>query len=182
MCLAHRRSLVNGNHPCWWFGFHSSVSYTARSPQTLASQPVANWIPFAVFHQDSKVHGWQSTSFTILQKWELDVCLFGLFRAIPTAYGGSQARDQIRAIAAGLYHSHSNTRSLTHWASPGIKPASSWMLVRFVFDEPQRELQNTMFETAVAFPGDPICIAREKKFLEKVLVSSKVNWNQLHKG
>ena len=24
---------------------------------------------------------------------------------------------------------HSNTRSLTHWARPGIKPASSWILV-----------------------------------------------------
>ena len=29
------------------------------------------------------------------------------FMAAPTAYGGSQARDQIGAIAAGLYYSHS---------------------------------------------------------------------------
>ena len=29
----------------------------------------------------------------------------------PTAYGGSQARGQIRAVGAGLHHSHSNTRS-----------------------------------------------------------------------
>ena len=36
---------------------------------------------------------------------------FGLFRAAPTAHRGSQARGQIRAIAAGLYHSHSNARS-----------------------------------------------------------------------
>ena len=35
-------------------------------------------------------------------------CLFG---AAPVAYGGSQARDLIRAIAAGLPHSHSHTRS-----------------------------------------------------------------------
>ena len=27
------------------------------------------------------------------------------------AYGGSQARGLIRAVAAGLHHSHSNTRS-----------------------------------------------------------------------
>ena len=27
---------------------------------------------------------------------------FGLFRATPTAYGGSQARGLIRAVAAGL--------------------------------------------------------------------------------
>ena len=29
-----------------------------------------------------------------------------LFKAAPTAYGGSQARGQIRPIAAGLHHSH----------------------------------------------------------------------------
>ena len=38
------------------------------------------------------------------------VVVFDLFRATPEAYGGSQARDRIRAAAAGLHHSHSNTR------------------------------------------------------------------------
>ena len=32
-------------------------------------------------------------------------------RAAPLAFGGSQARGLIRAIAASLYHSHSNARS-----------------------------------------------------------------------
>ena len=36
---------------------------------------------------------------------------FGLFRPAPMAYGGSQARDQMGAVAAGLYHSHSNVGS-----------------------------------------------------------------------
>ena len=36
---------------------------------------------------------------------------FLLFRATPTAYGGSQARGPIGATAAGLRHSHSNARS-----------------------------------------------------------------------
>ena len=36
------------------------------------------------------------------------------FRATPIAYGGSQSRGQIGAVAAGLHHSHSNTGSLTH--------------------------------------------------------------------
>ena len=36
---------------------------------------------------------------------------FGLFRAAPGAYGGSQARSRIGAVAAGLRHSHSNARS-----------------------------------------------------------------------
>ena len=54
----------------------------------------------------------------------------------------------IRAAAAGLCHSHSNTRcyttahgnarSLTHWPRPGVKPASSWFLVRFLSTAPQR--------------------------------------------
>ena len=47
----------------------------------------------------------------------LIVCLFCLFRAAPMAYGGSQARDPIGAIAAGLYHSRSNTRS-----EPRLRP------------------------------------------------------------
>ena len=37
--------------------------------------------------------------------------VFCLFRAMPSAYGGSQARDPIGAIAAGLCHSHSTTGS-----------------------------------------------------------------------
>ena len=36
---------------------------------------------------------------------------FCLSRATPAAYGGSQARGLIRAVAAGLHHSHSNTGS-----------------------------------------------------------------------
>ena len=37
--------------------------------------------------------------------------VFCLFRAALTAYGGSQARGLIGAVAAGLCHSHSNARS-----------------------------------------------------------------------
>ena len=36
---------------------------------------------------------------------------FGLFRATPVAHGGSQAPGPIRAVAAGLHHSHSNRGS-----------------------------------------------------------------------
>ena len=44
------------------------------------------------------------------------------------------------AVAAGLHHSHSNARSLTHWVRPEIKPATSKILVRFVTLEPWWEL------------------------------------------
>ena len=39
---------------------------------------------------------------------------FGFSRAAPAAYGGSQARGLIRAVAASLRHSHSNARSEPH--------------------------------------------------------------------
>ena len=43
------------------------------------------------------------------------------FRAIPMAYGSSQARGQIRAAAAGLHHSHSNSGPEPHlWPTPQL--------------------------------------------------------------
>ena len=49
----------------------------------------------------------------------------------------------IRAASATYTTAHGNARSLTHSARPGIKPASSWMVVRFVSAEPQGELQDS---------------------------------------
>ena len=76
--------------------------------------------------------------------------------AVFAAYGSSWARGWIRAVAAGLPHNHSNTRSelhlrptlqltampdpLTHRARPGMEPVTSWMLVVLVSAEPQQEL------------------------------------------
>ena len=67
-------------------------------------------------------------------------CLFAISRAAPVAYGGSQARGLIGAVAAGLHHSHSNAGSLTHWARPEIESATSWFLVGFVSAAPWQEL------------------------------------------
>ena len=49
---------------------------------------------------------------------------------------------RIRAMSATYTTAHGNAGSLTPWARPGIEPASSWILVRFVSSEPQWELQN----------------------------------------
>ena len=38
-------------------------------------------------------------------------CLFAFSRATPAAYGDSQARGLIGAVATGLHQSHSNARS-----------------------------------------------------------------------
>ena len=76
-----------------------------------------------------------------------------LFRATPTAHGGSQAGGRIRAAAAGLHHSHSHARgslvcTLPHrsWqhqilnplSRPGMEPASSRILVEFVHHRAMR--------------------------------------------
>ena len=39
------------------------------------------------------------------------IFFFLLFKAVPVAYGGSQARGLIGTAATGLHHRHSNTRS-----------------------------------------------------------------------
>ena len=66
---------------------------------------------------------------------------------VPVAYGSSQARGQIWAVAANLHQSHSNQdlshvcdlhhSSQLHWilsplSEARIEPASSWILVGFV--------------------------------------------------
>ena len=40
---------------------------------------------------------------------------------------------------------HGNAGSLTHWAKPGIKPASSWILVRLISAVPQWEIPLWVF-------------------------------------
>ena len=61
--------------------------------------------------------------FTLTPNWEIPniyqqvtinkvvCCCCCLFRATAMAYGDSQAMSWIRAVAAGLCHSHCNTRS-----------------------------------------------------------------------
>ena len=80
----------------------------------------------------------KSTANQNLWSMQDKIFLFWLFRAEPAAYGGSRARGLIEAVAAS--HSHSNARSLTHWARPGIEPETSWFLVGFVSVVPWRKL------------------------------------------
>ena len=49
-------------------------------------------------------------------------CLFAFSRAAPVAYGGSQARGLIGAVAAGLCQSHSNAGS-----QPRLQPTPQLM-------------------------------------------------------
>ena len=74
-------------------------------------------------------------------------------------YGGSQARGQIRSCgcwptpqpkqhgiwaASVTYTTAHNTRSLTNWGRPGIKPTTSWFLIKFVSAVPRGELLSTL--------------------------------------
>ena len=62
---------------------------------------------------------------------------FCLFRATLAAYGGSQARGQIRAASANYTTAPSNAGSLILWVRTGIEPAFSWVQFRFVSTEPR---------------------------------------------
>ena len=106
---------------------HSSQQCRILNPLTEARiKPTSSWI----------LVGFLTTK----PQWELAVSLFSMsegflnifnlmiqdhrlllfvvvvlsFLVTPAAYGGSQARVQIRAIAGGLHHSHSNTASELH--------------------------------------------------------------------
>ena len=52
---------------------------------------------------------------------------------------------QIQAASTAYTTAHSNARSLTHLARPGIKPATSWFLVGFVSTAPQQKLPKVFF-------------------------------------
>ena len=118
---------------------------------------------------------------------------FSPFRAVPVAYGISQARGWIWAIAAGLHRSsqqcqiwatsathttaHSNTGLLTHWARPGIETASSWIPDGFVSAAPKQELL-LIFYVSIVFPF-PKCyevgILEDEGFSDYLLILSNVH-------
>ena len=78
-----------------------------------------------------------------------------LFRAAPMAHGSSQPRgpnqscscqptprpQQCWIWAESVTHTtaHGSTGSLTHWAKPGIKPVTSWIVFGFITAEPRQE-------------------------------------------
>ena len=86
--------------------------------------------------------------------------LFLLFRTTPAACGSPQARGWswrcqptpqpqqcgIRAASATYTRAHSNSGSSNPQARPGIKPASSSILVGLVTTAPQQELPRLVFE------------------------------------
>ena len=59
---------------------------------------------------------------------------------------------QIRATSSTYTTAHGNAGSSTYWARPGIQPVSSWILLRFISTEPQRELLGVTTDPWKPFP------------------------------
>ena len=57
---------------------------------------------------------------------------FHLFRATPMAYGGSQARGPIRAVATGLHHSSRQHQIFSILSKARDQTQSSWMPFGFI--------------------------------------------------
>ena len=69
-----------------------------------------------------------------------------------------QPQHHIQATSVTCTRAHGNAGSLTHWASPGIKHTSSWILVRFVTAGPPWELPKFIFppQTLHSWPEYPM--------------------------
>ena len=53
---------------------------------------------------------------------------------------------QIQAASMTYTIAQGSAGSLTHWARPGIRPTTSWFLVRFVSSVPWQELPNSILD------------------------------------
>ena len=67
---------------------------------------------------------------------------------------------------------HGNAGSLTHWARPGIKLASSWILVGFITAEPHWELPGIIFYI-YKFNGLKNSIALSFQFTDLISLQAK---------
>ena len=73
--------------------------------------------------------------FSLFRAAPCSICRFpgwGLNRSYSCRPTPQSQQCWIWAVSATYATAHSNARSFTHWAGPGIKPVSSWIPVRFV--------------------------------------------------
>ena len=82
--------------------------------------------------------------------WHMEVPRLGVESGLATAAGLHHSHNNVGSTSSTYTTAHRNTRSLTHWARPGIDPASSWILVGFISAAPQWELQHPLiFDTVL---------------------------------
>ena len=73
--------------------------------------------------------------------WHMEAPRLGFKSELQLPAYTTATAHQIQVASETYTTAQSNVGSLTHWARPGIKPATSWFLVRFVTTAPQQELQ-----------------------------------------
>ena len=99
-----------------WFLIIFSIFSLAQNTQPLTCALFHFFVTHSFIHSYSK---WFYFMPGIQQIFIFYYLFYFPFRATPMAYGGSQARDLIRAVAASLHQSHSNSGSQPHlWPTP----------------------------------------------------------------
>ena len=68
-----------------------------------------------------------------LHLWHMDVLRLGVESELQLSVHTITTVNGIRAMSVAYTTAHGNVGSLTHCARPGIKPTSSWTLLRFGF-------------------------------------------------
>ena len=100
---------------------------------------VRNWTPLAITYIFPLVFFFFFLFFfSGLSLQHMEVPRLGVWSELqmPTHATATQGPSQVLDYTAA----HGTTRSPNHWVSLGIEPASSWILVGFISDAPQREL------------------------------------------
>ena len=111
---ASRRSQARGQIRAAAAGLHRSHSHTRSEPCLRPTPQLRARDGTHILMDSSQVRNPLShngNSLYSLVGSVLGLSSFLLFRAAPAAYGGSQARGPIGAVAASLQHSHSHIRS-----------------------------------------------------------------------
>ena len=95
-----------------------------------------------------------------------------IFRVSGMAYGSFQAWVESELQLPTYTTTHSNIRLLTHSVRPGIEPASSWVLVRFISAEAGQELPHWRYLIVTASSAPSLVHRRQKENLESVICRS----------
>ena len=95
-----------------------------------------------------------------------------LFRATPTAYRGSQARDRIGATAADLHHSHSCFCDLHHssWQRQSLNPLSKTR------DQTRNLMVPSRIRFCCAMTGTPLLLFFNLPQINISLYSHSLGW------
>ena len=159
--------IILENHGLSWKYFYSNTTFlTLWNRLSYLEVPICNmWYNkflYQIIGNYACKHIW-IILYKILYIY-LFICFlffrFFLFRAVPAAYGSSQARGQIGATTASLHHSDRNAGSQPHLqptpqltATPKLWPTeqgqgsnlSSWRVIIFVSSEPWWKLLKFCF-------------------------------------